>query len=53
VSQRRVLQVVHDFVPESMAGTEVNTAKLALDLHQRYGYEVRVFCRGWNLECEP
>jgi glycosyltransferase involved in cell wall biosynthesis len=49
----RILQVVHDFVPETMAGTEINTHKLALDLHARYGHEVHVFCRGWDLACEP
>jgi glycosyltransferase involved in cell wall biosynthesis/GT2 family glycosyltransferase len=49
----RILQVVHDFLPESLAGTEVNTHKLAVDLRARHGHEVHVFCRGWNLECEP
>src|SRR4029450_6516116 len=49
----RILQVVHDFVPETLAGTEVNTHKLSIDLQARYGHEVHVFCRGWNLQCEP
>lgn len=49
----RILQVIHDFVPETMAGAEINTHKLAVDLATRYGHEVHVFCRGWNLECEP
>lgn len=49
---QRVLQVVHDFVPETIAGAEVNTYKLATDLHSRHGYEVHVFCRGCDFECE-
>jgi glycosyltransferase involved in cell wall biosynthesis len=49
----RILQVIHDFVPETMAGAEINTHKLAVDLHARYGYEVHVFCRGWDLHCAP
>lgn len=49
----RVLQVVHDFVPETMAGAEINTYKLSVDLRDRYNYEVSVFCRGWNFEHEP
>jgi glycosyltransferase involved in cell wall biosynthesis/GT2 family glycosyltransferase len=49
----RILQVAHDFVPETMAGTEINTHKLAVDLRVRYGYELHVFCRGWDLQCEP
>jgi glycosyltransferase involved in cell wall biosynthesis len=49
----RILQVIHDFVPETMAGAEINTHKLSVDLHQRHGHEVAVFCRGWNTECEP
>jgi glycosyltransferase involved in cell wall biosynthesis len=48
----RILQVIHDFVPETMAGAEINTHKLSVDLHRRHGHEVHVFCRGWNLECE-
>jgi glycosyltransferase involved in cell wall biosynthesis len=48
----RILQVIHDFVPETMAGAEINTHKLSVDLHRRYGHEVHVLCRGWNLECE-
>jgi len=36
-----------------MAGAEINTHKLAVDLRARHGHEVHVFCRGWNLECEP
>jgi glycosyltransferase involved in cell wall biosynthesis len=49
----RILQVIHDFVPETLAGAEINTHKLAVDLHRRYGYEVHVFCRGWDLSCAP
>lgn len=49
----RILQVVHDFVPETMAGTEVATYKLACDLRARYGYDVHVFCRGWDPHCPP
>lgn len=49
----RILYVVHDFVPETMAGTEVATYKLARDLQTRYGYEVHIFCRGWDGRCTP
>lgn len=49
----RILQVIHDFVPETMAGAEINTHKLSVDLQNRLGHEVHIFCRGWNLECEP
>lgn len=48
----RVLQVIHDFVPETWAGAEINTHKLSVDLAAR-GHDVYVFCRGWNLEVEP
>jgi glycosyltransferase involved in cell wall biosynthesis len=49
----RILQVIHDFVPETKAGAEINTHKLSVDLQQRHGHELFVFCRGWNLEAEP
>lgn len=48
----RILQVIHDFVPETLAGAEINTHKLSSDLAAR-GHEVYVFCRGWNLEVQP
>jgi glycosyltransferase involved in cell wall biosynthesis len=47
----RILQVIHDFVPETLAGSEINTHKLSTDLLKK-GHEVHVFCRGWNLETE-
>jgi glycosyltransferase involved in cell wall biosynthesis len=47
-----ILQVIHDFVPETLAGAEINTHKLSVDLAAR-GHDVHVFCRGWNLEAEP
>lgn len=48
----RVLHVVHDFVPETWAGVEIITYNLSTRLMNR-GYEVFVFCRGWNLKTEP
>lgn len=49
----RVLQVVHDFVPETMAGAEISAYTLGVDLVRRHGCEVDVFCRGWDVSCEP
>jgi glycosyltransferase involved in cell wall biosynthesis len=43
----RILEIVHDFVPETRAGTEINTHKLSVDLVAK-GHEVYVFCRGWK-----
>jgi glycosyltransferase involved in cell wall biosynthesis len=48
----RILQVIHDFVPETLAGAEINTHKLSVDLAAN-GHEVFVFCRGWNLQVPP
>ncbi|MBI1881401.1 MAG: glycosyltransferase [Chloroflexi bacterium] len=48
----RILQVIHDFVPETLAGAEINTHKLSVDLTAR-GHDVYVFCRGWKLDVEP
>lgn len=48
----RIVQVVHDFVPETWAGVEIITYNLSVSLINR-GYEVFVFCRGWNLKTEP
>src|SRR5688572_6347368 len=48
----RILQIIHDFVPETWAGAEINTHKLSVDMLAR-GHEVYIFCRGWNFKVEP
>lgn len=48
----RILQIIHDFVPETVAGAEVIAHNLAVSLAEK-GHEVYVFCRGWKLEGEP
>jgi glycosyltransferase involved in cell wall biosynthesis len=52
VTTVKILQVIHDFIPETLAGAEINTHKLSVDLTAK-GHEVHIFCRGWNLEVEP
>ena len=48
----RILQTIHDFVPETLAGAEINTHKLSVDLAAK-GHDVYVFCRGWRATTEP
>lgn len=48
----RILQIIHDFVPETLAGTEIITHALSATLAAK-GHQVFVFCRGWKLEGEP
>jgi glycosyltransferase involved in cell wall biosynthesis len=45
----RILQVIHDYIPETVAGTEIVTQRLSEYL-ARKGHEVFIFCRGWNQE---
>ena len=52
VGVMRILQIIHDFVPETTAGAEVYTHNLSVALVGK-GHEVFVFCRGWNLQNEP
>jgi glycosyltransferase involved in cell wall biosynthesis len=48
----KVLQVIHNFVPEGLGGAEVVAHHLSIALHQR-GHDVSVFCRGLNMQAQP
>ena len=48
----RILEVVHAFLPESFAGTEIYTYNLAISL-QRLGHQVKVLYPGRHPESEP
>jgi glycosyltransferase involved in cell wall biosynthesis len=48
----KILQVIHDFVPEGLGGAEVVAHHLSLALHKR-GHAVSVFCRGLNMQAQP
>ncbi|MHB9036645.1 MAG: glycosyltransferase [Armatimonadota bacterium] len=48
----KVLHVIHDFIPESNAGSEVFTLNLCLALRS-FGVECEVFCRGYRDDVAP
>lgn len=46
----KILHVIHDFIPECNAGSEIFTHDLCLSLNQM-GAECRVLCRGFSPDC--
>lgn len=48
----KILVALHDFVPETLAGTEINAHVISTNLLAR-GHQVSLFCRGWNLTNPP
>lgn len=48
----KILQVIHDFVPEGLGGAEVVAHHLSIALHKR-GHEVSIFCRGLDMQAKP